>query len=112
MLPIAARVAALPWNACQDSSGTGNNPLEIGELDVSNGPVSGHNLAAISGRNMASLCHEQSVSNSNLSGFKEKRRGQAPPPYEFSGVNSAVKISGSVSMYNASSLMYFRNRAE
>ena len=76
---------------------------------------------------MAALCHEESfdlhrsecdsgigdrpLSVSNLTGF-EGKCGQAPTPNEFLGVNSAVKISGSVSMYNASSLMYFRNRAE
>jgi hypothetical protein len=32
--------------------------VEIEEMDVSNGPESGHDLVAILGKNMASLCHE------------------------------------------------------
>lgn len=50
--------AGWPCNGWQGSSGIGSNRAEIKEIDVSNGSESGRNAAAISGRNMASLCHE------------------------------------------------------
>ena len=51
--------AGWPCNGWQGSSGIGSNRAEIKEIDVSNGSESGRNAAAISGRNMASLCHER-----------------------------------------------------
>ena len=54
---MAPKVPALPWNEWQGSSGIRAYPVKIREMDVSNGPESGRNLAAILDRQTASLCH-------------------------------------------------------
>jgi hypothetical protein len=50
-------VSALPWNESQVSSGIRAYRVKIRELDVSNGPESGRNLAVISVLKMTALCH-------------------------------------------------------
>ena len=54
MPPIAARVAALPWNGWQGSSGIRTCAVKIEEMDVSNGPV-----GSIGQRNILSLIVEK-----------------------------------------------------
>ena len=57
---MAPKVPALPWNEWQGSSGIRAYPVKIREMDVSNGPESGRNLAAIVAPRTASLCQERS----------------------------------------------------
>jgi len=63
---MAPKVPALPWNEWQGSSGIRAYPVKIREMDVSNGPESGRNLAVIVAPRTASLCQRRPVNTVSI----------------------------------------------
>jgi hypothetical protein len=66
-------VTGFAWNGRQAWSGIPNYPVKIEELDVSNGPESGQNPAAISTPKMGALCRDISAWQHSGSPRKKNR---------------------------------------